>query len=92
MSKQDVIGAVAAKTGQSPAQCEAILKAFEAICGDTLTHKFKGARHGHANVIAELASKTGQSEQICQAIMKAFEDVLDEALSAKLGFLRKRVS
>ena len=92
MNKKDVIRAVAARTGQPPEQCEAALKAFEAICGDALTCKFKGIKHDHAHVITELARKTGQSEQDCQAAMNAFEEVLDEALSAKLGFLRKRVS
>ncbi|MFC4525368.1 hypothetical protein ISN76_03870 [Dyella halodurans] len=89
MNKGDVIKEVAAKTGLAPEQCEAALKAFEAICGDALTHKFKGLRHDHAHVIDEMARKTGQSEQACQLVMKAFEEVFDEALSAKLGFLRK---
>ena len=89
MNKRDVIKAVATKTGQAPEQCEAALKAFEAICGDALTHKFKGIKHDHGHVIDEMARRTGQSEQACQRVMKAFEEVFDEALSAKLGLLRK---
>ncbi|WP_266183482.1 hypothetical protein [Dyella humicola] len=92
MNKSDVIREVAAKTGQSPEQCEAALKAFEAICGDALTHKFKGIKHDHGHVISEMARKTGENEPACQLMMKAFEEVFDEALSAKLGFLRKSAS
>jgi hypothetical protein len=89
MNKQDVIREVAAKTGQPPAQCAAALKAFEAICGDALTNKFKGIKHDHGRVITEMASKTGQSEQACEVVMKAFDEVFEIALSAKLGFLRR---
>jgi hypothetical protein len=92
MNKRDVIREVAARTGQSPERCEAALKVFEAICGDALTHKFKGIKHDHGHVISEMARKTGQSEQACQLVMKAFEEVFDEALSAKLGLLRKSAS
>ena len=92
MNKQDVIREVAAKTGQSPERCEAALKAFEAICGDALSNKFKGISHDHGHVMHEMAMKTGHSEQECRIVMKAFEEVFDEALSAKLGWLRKRTS
>ncbi len=92
MNKHDVIREVAAKTGLPPERCEAALKAFETICGDALTSKFKGIKHDHGHVINEMARKTGQSEQDCQMMMKAFEEVFDETLSAKLGLLRKKAS
>ena len=92
MNKSEVIRAVAAKTGQSLERCEAALKAFEAICGDALTHKFKGIKHDHGHVIHEMAMKTGHSEQECRIVMKAFEEVFDEALSAKIALLRKSAS
>ncbi len=89
MNKNDVIREVAAKTGLPPERCEAALKAFEAICGDALTNKFKGIKHDYGHVMHEMARKTGQSEQECRIVMKAFEEVFDEAVSAKLGLLRK---
>ena len=90
MNKHDVIREVATKTGQSPQQCALALKAFEAICGEALSNKFKGIKHDHGHVITEMARKTGQSEQACQAMMKGFEEVFEEALSSKLGVLRRR--
>lgn len=89
MNNTEVAREMAARTGLEVDACEKALEAFEGICGDALSRRFKGIRHDHAHVVAERAERTGQGEHECAQLMKAFEGVLDDALSRKLGFLRK---
>ncbi len=89
MNKTDMAREMAARTGWGIDACEKALKAFEDICGDVLTRRFKGIKHDHAYVVTEMAERTGQNEHECAQLMKAFEDVLDDALGRKLGLLRK---
>lgn len=92
MNNTDVIKEMSVRTGLATDVCKMAVKAFEDICGDALTDKFKGIKHDHAHVVTEMAQRTGLGEQECAQLMKAFEDVLDDALSRKLGFLRKASS
>jgi nucleoid DNA-binding protein len=88
MNKQDVVNAVAQKTGLQPAVCEKIIDALEAQGPAALASEFLGSKTRQAEIVAGIAARTGASLEDCEQVVSALEDVVKAAITDKLGFLK----
>ena len=88
MNKQDVVSAVAQKTGLPPADCEKIIDAVQAQAPGALASEFLGSKARHAEIVSGIAARTGVSAEDCEKAITALETVVKSAVTDKLGFLK----
>ena len=88
MNKQDVVSAVAQKTGLPPADCEKIIDAVQAQAPGALASEFLGSKARHAEIVSGIAARTGVSQEDCEKAVTALESVVKTTVMDKLGFLK----
>jgi nucleoid DNA-binding protein len=88
MNKQDVVNAVAQKTGLQPADCEKIVNAVQGQAPGALASEFLGNKTRHAEIVAGVAARTGVSQEDCEKAVTALESVVKTTVMDKLGFLK----
>lgn len=88
MNKQDVVSAVAQKTGLQPAVCEKIVNAIEEQAPGALASEFLGNQTRHAEIVSGIAARTGVSAEDCEKVVTALETVVKTSVLDKLGFLK----
>ena len=88
MNKQDVITAVAQKTGLSPDVCERVVNAIQGQAPAALASEFLGNKTRHAEIVAGIAARTGVSPEDCEKVVTTLESVVKTTVLDKLGFLK----
>jgi nucleoid DNA-binding protein len=88
MNKQDVVAAVAQKTGLPPDVCERVVNAIPAQSPGALASEFLGNKTRHAEIVAGIAARTGVSPEDCEKIVSTLESVVKTTVLDKLGFLK----
>jgi nucleoid DNA-binding protein len=88
MNKQDVVSAVAQKTGLQPAICEKVINAVEGQAPGALASEFLGDKARHAEIVTRIATRTGVGREDCEKVVSALENVVKTAITDKLGFLK----
>ena len=88
MNKQDVVNAVAEKTGLQPATCETVINAVQEQAPGALASEFLGNKTRHAEIVAGIAARTGVSPEDCEKVVSTLESVVKTTVLDKLGFLK----
>jgi nucleoid DNA-binding protein len=88
MNKQDVVAAVAQKTGLPPAICESVVNAIQEQAPGALASEFLGNKTRHAEIVAGIAARTGVSPEDCEKVVSTLESVVKTTVLDKLGFLK----
>jgi nucleoid DNA-binding protein len=88
MNKQDVVTAVAQKTGLPPAICESVVNAIQEQAPGALASEFLGNKTRHAEIVAGIAARTGVSPEDCEKVVSTLESVVKTTVLDKLGFLK----
>ena len=88
MNKQDVVTAVAQKTGLPPAICESVVNAIQGQAPGALASEFLGNKTRHAEIVAGIAARTGVSPEDCEKIVSTLGSVVKTTVLDKLGFLK----
>jgi hypothetical protein len=78
MNKQDVVTAVAQKTGLPPDICERVVNAIEEQAPGALASEFLGNKTRHAEIVPE----------DCEKVVSTLESVVKTTVLDKLGFLK----
>jgi hypothetical protein len=88
MNKQEVVTAVAQKTGLPSDVCERVINAVEEQTPGALASEFLGNKTRHAEIVAGIAARTGVSLEDCEHVVGTLESVLKTTVLDKLGFLK----
>jgi len=90
MNKQDVVNAVAQKTGLQPAVCEKVINAAQGQYPGALASEFfVGSTARHTEIVAGISARTGVPETDCEKVVSALERVVKNTLWDKLSLLMR---